>query len=74
MVRNSEKTIIKTDHSDKETSRRKCSRLGVWELEGINSGISVQISAEALGNLYSLKKKQKAWKGLAKIRENCLLI
>lgn len=60
MVRNGEKTMSKTDHSGKETSWRKCSRLGVWELEGIKSGNSVQISAEALGNLHSLKKKQKA--------------
>lgn len=68
MVRNGEKTIIKTDHPGKETSWRKCSRLGVWELEVIKSGISVQISAEALENLHSLKKKHKACrKGLAKI-------
>lgn len=60
MVRNSEKTIIKTDHSGKGTSWKKCSRLGVWELEGVNSGISVQISAEALRNLYSLKKEAKS--------------
>lgn len=59
-VRISENIIIKTDHSGKGTNWKKCSWLGVWELEGVNNGISVQISAEALRNFYSLKKKQKS--------------
>lgn len=57
---------FKTDHSGRGTSWKKCSRLGVCELEGINSGVSVQISAEALRNLFPKRCKNYVGKDLLK--------
>lgn len=54
------------DHSGKGASWKKCSRQGVWELEGINSEVSVQISAKALRNLYPKKCKNLVGRYLLK--------
>lgn len=59
MVRNSENTLTKTDHSDKGTSWERCIRLEVWELESKKHWNSVRLSAETLRNLYSKKKSKK---------------
>lgn len=60
MVRNSENTLTKTDHSDKGTSWERCIRLGVWELESKTHWNCIRISAETLRNLYSKKRSKKS--------------